>query len=499
MTSQRNKDYYQSLVEELCKLPKETEWVEFKHNNADPNEIGEYISALSNSAALAGKIHAYLLWGIDDDSHEILGTTFRYGSSKMGNEELENWLLRLLAPKIRFDFYEIDFNGKMVCLLEIEAAQRQPVQFSGQEFVRVGSYKKKLKEFPEKERELWRLFDSTPFERQVAASHLLNSEVLDKLDYPAYFELLALPMPTGAEGIINALAADDLVTRDDAGRWNITNLGAVLFAKNLDDFKSLKRKAVRVVLYRGEGRIQTIREQTGNRGYASGFEGLIRFINGLLPSNEVIGEALRKEVPMFPELAVRELVANALIHQDFSQSGNGPIVEIFNSRMEITNPGLPLIETQRFLDAPPKSRNEALASLLRRIGVCEERGSGIDKVVFQTEFYQLPAPSFETVEKSTKTVLFAHKDLNDMDKADKVRTCYLHACLRFVERQPMTNTSLRERFKVEAHNRAIVTRIINDTLESGLILPYDPDQGRRHAKYIPFWARSLNTNNQPAI
>lgn len=499
MKSARNIDYYRSLVEELCKLPKETEWVEFKHNNADPNEVGEYISALANSAALAGKVHAYLIWGVDDGSHDILGTTFRYGTAKMGNEELENWVLRLLAPKIRFDFHELDIEGKTVCLLEIEAAQRQPVQFSGQEFVRVGSYKKKLKEFPEKERELWRLFDTTSFERQIAAPHLSSPDVLEMLDYSAYFELLGLPMPAGAEGIIEALSAEDLIIRDEAGRWNITNLGAVLFAKNLDDFKSLKRKAVRVVLYRGEGRIETIREQMGTRGYANGFEGLIRFINGLLPSNEVIGEALRKEVPMFPELAVRELVANALIHQDFSQSGNGPIVEIFDSRMEITNPGLPLVETRRFLDAPPKSRNEALASLLRRIGVCEERGSGIDKVVFQTEFYQLPAPSFETIEESTKTVLFAHKDLNDMDKADKVWACYLHACLRFVERQPMTNTSLRERFKVEAHNRAIITRIINDALESGLILPYAPDQGRRHAKYIPFWAGTLNTNNQAAI
>lgn len=491
MITQRTTEYYRSLVAELIKLPRETEWIEFKHNNTNPEEIGEYISALANSAALAGKVHAYLVWGIDDKSHEILGTSFRCGVAKVGNEELENWLLRLLTPKIRFDFYELSIDGQNVCLLEIDTAQRQPVQFKGQEFVRVGSYKKKLKEFPEKERALWRLFDNTPFERQIAEAHLLSTDVLQLLDYPAYFELLGLPMPTNADGIIDVLSYDDLIVSDESGRWNITNLGAVLFAKNLNDFKVLKRKAVRVVLYEGEGRIKTVREQLGTKGYASGFEGLIGFLNSLLPSNEVIGKALRKEVPMFPELAVRELVANALIHQDFSQSGNGPIIEVFDSRMEITNPGLPLVKTERFLDAPPKSRNEALASLLRRIGVCEERGSGIDKVVFQTELYQLPAPSFEAIEGSTKSVLFAHKELNDMDKHDKVRACYLHACLRFVERQPMTNTSLRKRFKVEPQNRAIITRIINDALETGLILPFDPDQGRRHAKYVPFWSDGL--------
>lgn len=491
MSSPRTEDYYLSLIEELRKLPKETEWVEFKYNKADPQDIGEYISALANSAAYTGKVNAYLIWGIEDATHAIVGTNFRYRAAKVGNEELENWLLKLLSPKLDFRFHELLVDNITVCLLEIEAAPRQPVQFQGQEYIRVGSYKKKLKEFPEKERDLWRIFDETPFERQVAEAHLPGNEVLQLIDYSAYFDLLGLPMPNGEDSILNSLADDDLITQDDAGRWNITNLGGVLFAKNLTDFKSLKRKAVRVVLYRGEGRIETVREKEGNKGYASGFEGLVAFINGLLPTNEVIGKALRKEVPMFPELAVRELVANALIHQDFTQTGNGPMIEIFDGRMEITNPGLPLVKTERFLDSPPKSRNEAIASVMRRIGVCEERGSGVDKVVFQTEFYQLPAPSFETVNESTRSVLFAHKELNEMDKSDKVRACYLHACLRFVERKEMTNSSLRERFKIEEHNRSLVTKIINDALEAKLIIPYDARQGRRHAKYLPFWAGEL--------
>jgi ATP-dependent DNA helicase RecG len=156
--------------------------------------------------------------------------------------------------------------------------------------------------------------------------------------------------------------------------------------KRLDDFAQLKRKAMRVIVYKDNSRVETVREQTGTKGYAGGFEGLIGYINNLLPRNEVVGEALRKNVPMYPELAVRELVANALIHQDFFLKGTGPIVEIFSDRMEITNPGIPLVATDRFLDSPPKSRNEAVASFMRRIGVCEERGSGVDKVVFQTEY-----------------------------------------------------------------------------------------------------------------
>jgi predicted HTH transcriptional regulator len=234
--------------------------------------------------------------------------------------------------------------------------------------------------------------------------------------------------------------------------------------------------------------VDTLREQEGTKGYATGFEGLIGFVTNLLPSNEVIGQALRKELPMFPELAIRELVANAVIHQDFHVSGTGPMVEIFCNRMEITNPGLPLVKTDRFLDSPPKSRNEALASFMRRIGVCEERGSGVDKVVFQTEFYQLPAPLFETSDEHTRAVLFAHRELREMDKEDRIRACYLHACLKYVQRDFMTNTTLRERFGIEGRNSATASRIIKETLESGLVRPYDESASRKFMRYVPFWA-----------
>lgn len=480
--------YFQSLVRELIALPAETEWLELKHNNTDAQQIGEYLSALSNSAALCGKAFAYLLWGIDNASHAILGTHFDPQSSKMGNEELESWLLRQLSPKIDFHFHVVECEAGRVVLLEIGRAFRHPVQFSGQEYIRVGSYKKKLKDFPEKERALWRIFDATPFEDMSALEKASADEVLHLLDYPAYFDLLGRPLPDNRDGILQALAAHDLIERVDGGRWNIRNLGAILFAKRLADFSTLKRKAVRVIAYKDNGRVETIREQEGARGYAAGFEGLIGFINGLLPSNEVIGQALRKTVPIYPELAIRELVANALIHQDFFISGSGPMIEIFKDRMEITNPGLPLVETNRFLDHPPRSRNEALASLMRLVGICEERGSGVDKVVFQTELYQLPAPDFQTVGEYTRATLFTPRPLSKMDQADRVRACYLHACLRYVQRDFMTNASLRERFGIEPKNSAVASRLIKEALSANVIRPHDGDASRKYMKYLPAWA-----------
>ncbi|AQV99408.1 transcriptional regulator (plasmid) [Cupriavidus necator] len=488
MSSSSSLEKLASLVRELCKLPAETEWLEFKRNRVDHEQIGEYISALSNSAALCDRAHGYLVWGIDDATHEVVGTTFDSSAAKIGNEELENWLLRLLSPKINFSFSTVELDGLRVVVLEVGRAYRHPVQFMHNEFIRIGSLKKKLKEFPEKERELWRIFDETPFEAMIARKDVREEEVVTLLDYPAYFDLAGIPLPENRAQILERLAAESLIRRNGSGAWDISNLGAILFAKRLEDFGTLRRKAVRVIAYEGGNRISTLKEQVGARGYAAGFEGLIGYINALLPSNEVIGKAIRKDVPMYPDLAVRELVANALIHQDFALGGAGPMIEIFKDRMEVTNPGTPLINVERFLDTPPRSRNEGLASLMRRFGICEERGSGVDKVVSLTEAYQLPAPEFAIVSDHTRATLFAHKELAKMDKIERVRACYLHACLRYVQREYMTNATLRERFGITIQNSATASRLIKEAVDAGMLRPYDEAAPRKFMKYVPYWA-----------
>ena len=241
----------------------------------------------------------------------------------------------------------------------------------------------------------------------LADENLSDEQVLNGLHYPAYFDLLQMPYPSERGKILEALASDHLIRRNPAGQWDITNLGAILLAKKLRAFHGLERKAVRVVVYKGTDRTETEREDVEERGYAVGFDSLLHSITLLIPSNEVIQQALRKTVPMYPPLAVRELIANALIHQDFTVRGAGPMIELFADRLEITNPGIPLVQADRFLDQPPQSRNDGLASLMRRMGICEERGSGIDKVVKQTEAFQLPAPLFEVSGEFTRVVLFA--------------------------------------------------------------------------------------------
>ncbi|MCC5877686.1 MAG: putative DNA binding domain-containing protein [Candidatus Sumerlaeia bacterium] len=479
----------QGILTDLRRLPKEVEWVEFKENKDDPQEIGEYISALANSAGLLGKNVAWIVWGIKDHNHDVVGTTFKPRQKRIGNEEMENWLNHLLYPRLNFRIHELEVEGKTVVMFEIDPAIDTPVRFSGEEYIRVGSYKKKLRDVPQKEKALWAALAKGSFESGIAMRSIRGQQVLDLIDYPECFRLLGLPMPDGRTGILDQLAKEGLIESVGTDKYDIFNIGAILFAYSLDRFPSLDRKRIRVIEYQGKDRVHTMKEQEGAKGYAVGFEGLISYINGRLPSNEEIGQALRREVPIYPEIAIRELVANALVHQDFSISGTGPMVEIFKDRMEITNPGLPLIDLLRFMDEQPRSRNEILAKKMRRMKIVEERGTGIDKTITQIEFFQLPAPDFQATTTHTKVTMFAPKTLAQMDKGDRVRACYQHACLRWLASDRMSNASLRERLAIGKGNYPMATKILNETIEAGLIRIADTgSDSNRDRRYIPYWA-----------
>ncbi|HWK05068.1 MAG TPA: ATP-binding protein [Puia sp.] len=475
------------LVERLVKLPKECEWVEFKLNWKNNEEIGEYISALSNGASTQNEPYGYLLFGIKDEIHNVVGTSFRAKMHKVGKEEFEHWLFQRLSPRIEFEIFEHIYQDKLLSIFRISAAQNQPVYFCNQHYIRIGSIKRSLKDFPEKERKIWGKNSKHLFEKAIALESIVEDDVVELLDTQSYFELMKLPYPKGIEGVIQKFSSDKLILSDSKG-MHISNLGALLFAKNLNQFDTVKRKAVRVIQYSGKNKLKTLKDQLGEKGYAAGFEGLISFINTLLPSNEEIGSAFRNTVVMYPAIAIRELAANAIIHQDLNETGTSPLVEIYEDRIEISNPGLPLISSDRFIDEY-QSRNEEMASLLRRMRICEEKGSGIDKVIFNIELFQLPALDIQLQEKHTKVVLYAHQSFANMDKKDRIRACYQHACLKYVTNDKMTNQSLRGRFKIADENAAMVSRIIKETVQAGLIKEDNPDNtSRKYVRYIPIWA-----------
>lgn len=311
--------------------------------------------------------------------------------------------------------------------------------------------------------------------------------VVELLDTQTFFELLKLPYPTERTGVIDRLARERLIDETN-GAFSIRRLGALLLAKRLEDFPDLARKAPRVVVYSATSKLETKLDQVGTKGYAVGFQGLVRFVMSQLPQNELIEDALRKEMKLVPEVVVRELVANALIHQDFTMVGASVMVEIYSNRVEISNPGQPIVPVERFIDGY-QSRNERLADLMRRMGICEEKSSGIDRVVQAAEVYQLPAPDFRSGHRRTVVAIFGPKPFEDMDRTDRVRACYQHCCLRYVTGEKMSNQSLRDRFKLPEERAETASRIIRDCTDAGLVKLDNPESGsKRYARYLPFWA-----------
>lgn len=474
----------EKLIEALAALPRETEIVEFKENNFDKEEIGKRISGLSNSANLLDEKFAYIVFGVNDRTHELVGTKFQPSQEKVGNMDIEHWLAQRLDPKIDFRVYEFQTQGKNFVIFKIPPAIDRPVEFTNLAYIRIGSNTRSLKDFPEKERKIWNNIQKNSFEKGIAKESLAGHQVLELLDYSKYFSLTKQEIPSDTKKFLEKMEQHRLVKKVFQNNYDITNLGAILFAHNLKDFESVKRKSVRVIIYDGDTRLKRKKEREGQRGYAIGFETMIDYINDKLPHNEEITKALREEQKMYPEVAIREFVANALIHQDFTITGSGPMIEIFDDRIEITNPGKPLIEVARFIDHPPRSRNEDLASFMRQVGICEESGTGIDRALLNIELFQLPAPKFETYDEFTKITLYAYKELNEMDDEDRIRACYQHAVLLHVSgNRRMTNESLRERLGIDKSNYPAASKIIKQSIKKGVVKESDKPR-----EYVPFWA-----------
>ena len=205
-------------------------------------------------------------------------------------------------------------------------------------------------------------------------------------------------------------------------------------------------------------------------------------------SVEVIEKVFREVKSSYPERTVRELLANGIIHQNLWQNGTHTMVEIFTDRIEMTNPGTPLVDINRFIDTPPKSRNEKIAMLMHNFDLCELRGSGIDRAIKTIEKALLPAPKFIKGDFYTKTVIYPKKTFAEMTLDDRIRACYQHCCLKYMDNEKMTNQSFRERMGIEEKNYSMASRIIKEAINSKLIKEYAPEnKSKKFANYIPYW------------
>ena len=264
-------------------------------------------------------------------------------------------------------------------------------------------------------------------------------------------------------------------------------IGAVLFANYIRDFGELQYKAPEVLTYDGNNKLDpVVRTQIGGKGYAVGFIGLVNYIFTQIKQPESINK-LRSKKPTYPEKSIREIVANALIHQDFG-IGSRVLIEIYDNHIDISNGGGCLFDASRIIDHSPKSRNEPLAEAMRRLNICERRGSGVDRTIDAIQQLQLPPPKFIDQGDAFIVKMYSHRKYADFTEEEKQRACVQFVELNFELGKSTTNEELRLRFGISKGSSSMISRLIGKCLEKNLIKKFDPESGKKTSCYIPFYA-----------
>jgi predicted HTH transcriptional regulator len=472
------------LKASLQPVPHELNELDWKTDlSGNSTRVAEHISSFAN---LNGG--GFFVFGIDPDA-EITGISKEVAADVIGR--VANIARDGVEPAQTVDHFLDFFQGKTLLYVYIAESGEKPVHLKGKgleySYVRSGGQTRKM---GRQEIGLAVLFSKDTHYEELEAVRCVKNEVLDLLDYAKFLELLQIRVPETEEGILDVLVNNELVYRN-GNDFSITNLGAIVAANDFRRIPGKTRYSVRVVKYKGPHRLDGDKEKEFFKGYGTGFQEIFNYVLGELPTSEVIKDAIRKDVLIYPSISIREFIANALIHRDFTSTSTHVLIEIFSDRMEVTNPGelLPSVKLERIIDTAPQSRNEILAGLMRRMGICEERGRGIDRALDAIELYGLPPVSFSSSAQTFKTVIYSAKSFRSMSQEDRVRACYQHCCLKYVFNDRMTNATFRKRLGLSEGQYAVAWGIINKAIQQGLIKPGDSSsKSKRHAYYFPNWA-----------
>ena len=467
----------------------ETSLIELKENNINPDGIGKSISAIANACVLEKRDSGFIIFGVEDSTLQEKGANFDpFNLKSSGQQDMEMYLRQMLvASDFRFTPFKKD--EKDYLLIEVFRALGSPANYKNAPYIRIGKNTSSLKNYPDLERKIWASFQGGYFWKKTAKTDLSYSEVLNLLDYDFYYQTMKLPVPSKTQDILTRFEQEGLVIKQ-LDQWHITNLGALLFARDLKSFDNLQYKSPRVITYEGDHKLSTvIKDQEGKKGYASGFDDLIKWIYSQIPEPEIITKIYREQKITYPEKAIREIVANALIHQDCEMDGMRPVIEIYKNHIEISNPGNCLVDPKKIIESVPKSINERMVYVMRRLKICEIRGSGIDRTIESVELLQLPAPKFENSDNAFNAYLYTYRPFEKLTIEEKLRALYQHVILLYVQQQFATNTSLRLRFGLGEKKTSTISKLAASAKDLRLIKNFDPNSdSKRYIKYVPIWA-----------
>lgn len=356
---------FRALLTDLVKRNFETSWFEFKENWYDPDKLGRYISALSNSAKVVNSDYAYFFWGVRDGDHKVVGTTFDY-NIEVNHEPLEHYLLRNMHPSIAFKFHEFDYDGKRVVVLVIPAANNVPTSFKEIRYIRIGSSTESLLRYPEREAELWSALnhkensiDTIPAEHQkLTFTSLINyysSKGMD-INLNAFKENLGLLTEDGKYNILGQLLSDN----------SFTSIRVSIFAgtKKSDPLFSVKEF----------GDMNLLISLDKVLDYGDTFN--------IPQADERNRKVERKEIMLFDLDSYREAVINAFVHNDW-KSGSAPTFTYFSDRIEILSHGplSPKLTLDEFYKGKSEPVNKKLAKVIAQLHISEQSGRGVPTIL----------------------------------------------------------------------------------------------------------------------
>lgn len=401
-----------SLIDCLRALPTEIEWVEFKAKKLRPHEIGEYLSGLANAACYAHTARGYLVFGIDDASHDVIGTSFDHRKIKEGNQDLEIWLAMGLRPRCGFAIHEaIHPDGGRVVLFEIHPARSQPVAFNGVEKIRIGSSLTNLREHPDRERAIWesgRDWSAEVCPRATLAD--LDPEAVAKAreEFIVKNKKQALEVPKWDDATF--LSKAKLLRRGE-----VTNAAILLLGR--PESSVLLAPAVAKVswILKDADNSEVDYEHFGPPLLLAGDRILSRIRNltvRAMPS----GTLFPTELTMYDPWVIREALHNCIAHQDYGLHGRISIVEV-PSRLLLTNMGSFLPESVEEViqrDVPPHVyRNPLLAEAMVEFNMIDTQGGGIKRMFATQRKRSFPMPDYDLTRPDSVSVAISGTILDE--------------------------------------------------------------------------------------
>ncbi len=486
LTMKLDEKYKILLQKSLRPIPQELNELDWKVMLSNKKErLKKHLSAFSN-------LHGggFLIFGVDN-SGKVVGISDE--SSRYIADYLANIARTSVEPQINIKFVTFIFEEKSLLGVFVEESFEKPVHMVNKtiehSYIRAGGQSRLMS----KEELRHSIINSRKIRFGEISATLPPAVLANWEEYFDFSEVMKRMRPAGftdKKSYYDFLCSLKLLHKVDEEEMVPTNLAIQVCAKDFSALPSYERFAVRIIEYKGTTKMSARRDKTFSQGYSLSLHKIVSTLIDWIPYSEKINKASVVCESAIPEIALREIVANAIIHRDFNVTNASISIELFSDRVEVTNPGglLPEITIDRLIDHPSRTRNEVFSDIMRKLRFAEERGSGIDKAVMAMEMNGYPSIKFIDGGDFFLATMFIAKNFDKMSKEQKLNAIFQHACINDVIQRKTTGRSIRERFKLGRNDGPKIYKLIDEVIATGKIRLANPEDIRKDHYYVPYWS-----------